>query len=132
MNQGLTQYMDQMGFKSVNEIVGELYKNVTSFDRLLKESKSEKVAINEATCTGCNICVVACDDAGYDALLLKEIPDAVRTKGARKVAELIYDNCTGCNLCVALCPVPECMTLYDSKEPFPYELHTSYAGNTLI
>ncbi|NBY20730.1 4Fe-4S dicluster domain-containing protein, partial [bacterium] len=102
-------------------------ERVTSFETLLKKSSSEKVKVNEETCTGCNICVVACDDAGYDALKLKSIPDPNRTQGTRKVAEVIYDNCTGCNLCVAVCPVPDCMSLYDSKQPFPYELHDTYA-----
>ncbi len=131
MNKGLEKYMDQMGFTSIEQVKGDLYSKVTSFDFLLKHSSSEKVKINEGTCTGCNLCVVACDDAGYDALLLKAVPDTKKTNGTRNVAELIYENCTGCNLCVAVCPVPDCMTLYDSKEPFPYDLHSSYADNTL-
>lgn len=131
LNQGLEKYMAEMGISNMQGMIGDLYKRVTSFDYLLSQSKSEKVAINEETCTGCNICVVACHDAGYDALKLKAVPSRDRTKGTRNVAELIYDHCTGCNLCVAVCPVPDCMNLYDSKEPFPYELHPSYAGNTL-
>lgn len=132
MNKGLEGYMNEMGLRSVADIIGDLYTHVTSFDFLLKQSASEKVAINETTCTGCNLCVVACRDAGYDALKLKAISATNRTNGTRQVADLIYENCTGCNLCVAVCPVPDCMTLYDSKEPFPYELHSSYADNTLI
>src|SRR5205823_4178888 len=31
MNKGLEKYMDEMGFKSVNDIVGNLYTKVTSF-----------------------------------------------------------------------------------------------------
>jgi len=131
LTKGLEEYMDKMGFTTVEQVKGELYKNITSFDFLLKNSASEKVAINEETCTGCNICVVSCHDAGYDALKLKKVAAPERRDGTRNVAELIYDNCTGCNLCVAVCPVPECMHLYDSKEPFPYELNESYAGNTL-
>lgn len=131
MNKGLEKYMDERNIKTVDDLIGDLYKRITSFDFLLKHSTSEKVKINEATCTGCKLCVVSCDDAGYDALVMKSVQDADRTKGKRQVAELVYDNCTGCNLCVAVCPVPDCMTLYDSKEPFPYELHESYAGNTL-
>src|SRR5262249_3563156 len=104
---------------------------VTTFETLLKKSKSEKVKINEDTCTGCKLCVVACDDAGYDALKLKAVAAKDRTQGTRQVAELIYDQCTGCNLCVGVCPVPDCMNLYDSKQEFPYELHHSYADNTL-
>lgn len=131
MNRGLEKYMEQMGYTTLDQVKGELYKNITSFDYLLKHSSSEKVAINEKTCTGCNICVVACRDAGYDALKLKSIMDATRSGGSRQVADLIYDHCTGCNLCVAVCPVPDCMTLYDSKQPFPYTLHPDYAENTL-
>lgn len=133
MNRGLQKYMSEMGFTSVDDIVakGNLHTHVTSFEFLLKHSSSEKVRINEETCTGCKICVVACDDAGYDALKMKAITDSKRTHGTRAVAELIYENCTGCNLCVAVCPVADCMTLYDSKEPFPYDLNSSYADNTL-
>jgi Fe-S-cluster-containing dehydrogenase component len=52
-----------MGFDSISEAKGDLYKNVTSFETLLKNSSSEKVQVNEDTCTGCNLCVVACDNA---------------------------------------------------------------------
>ncbi|NDC24105.1 MAG: 4Fe-4S dicluster domain-containing protein [Proteobacteria bacterium] len=97
----------------------------------MKHSSSEKVQVNEETCTGCNLCVVACENAGYDALKLKEVEDKKRTQGRRKVAEVIVDKCTGCNLCVAVCPVPACMSLYDSQKAFPYQLHASYAENTL-
>jgi len=131
LNKGLEEYMQEMGYTRIDQVKGDLYSRITTFDFLLKHSKSEKVKINEETCTGCKICVVSCYDAGYDALVMKSVPDTVRTKGTRQVAELVYDKCTGCNLCVAVCPVPDCMTLYDSKEPFPYELHPSYADDTL-
>lgn len=131
MKLGLEKYMDQMGYKSIDQVKGSLYKNVTSFSHLLDVSSSMKVDINETTCTGCKLCVTACDDAGYKALFMEQIADPNRSHGRREVAKLIDENCTGCNLCVAVCPVPECMTLYDSKKPFPYELHSSYADNTL-
>jgi dihydropyrimidine dehydrogenase (NAD+) subunit PreA len=132
LNKGLESYMVEMGIQEATELVGDLYQRVTSFETLLKKSSSEKVSVNEATCTGCNLCVIACEDAGYEALKLKPVADPQRTAGTRNVAEVIYDNCTGCNLCVAVCPVPDCMSLYDSKDPFPYELHDNYAGNTLL
>jgi dihydropyrimidine dehydrogenase (NAD+) subunit PreA len=131
MQSGLTKYMEEMGIKTVPDLIGDLYKKVTSFSFLLEQSKSSKIKINEETCTGCKLCVTACDDAAYHALKMEDIPDAKRSQGKRAVAKLIYDNCTGCNLCVAVCPVPDCMTLYDSKAPFPYDLHKSYADNTL-
>ena len=112
------------------EMVGRAGPAYTDWGSL--DLKYHHVAeVHEDKCINCNLCVVACDDAGYGALVMKSVTDKVRTKGTRQVAELVYDNCTGCNLCVAVCPVPECMTLYDSKEPFPYELHATYAGNTL-
>lgn len=131
LNQGLLKYMDLMGLSSVDQVIGNLYKNVTSFNFLLEQSSSNKIKINEETCTGCKICVTACDDAAYKALVMKSIPDATRRDGTRAVAELIADNCTGCNLCVAVCPVPDCMTLYDCGKPFPYELQPGYAEHSL-
>lgn len=131
LNEGLEKYMSEMGVKSVNDLVGELHKNVTSFGFLLEKSSSNKIKINEDTCTGCKLCVTACDDAAYDALYMTDIADTSRSSGKRAVAKLIADNCTGCNLCVAVCPVPECMTLYDTGKAFPYEVDASYSGNTL-
>lgn len=131
MNQGLEKYMSEMGVKKVNDLVGDLYKRVTSFSHLLDISSSLKVQVNEETCTGCKLCVTACDDAAYKALKMEGIPDKTRSAGTRQVAKVIVDNCTGCNLCVGVCPVPDCMTLYDSKKPFPYELHEEYAGVTI-
>ncbi len=131
LNQGLENYMNEMGVSSAQELVGDLYKRVTSFSHLLSLSSSNKVAVNEDTCTGCKLCVTACDDAAYKALRMESLPDAKRSTGTREVAKVILENCTGCNLCVAVCPVPDCMTLYDSKQSFPYELHSSYAESTL-
>ncbi len=131
LNQGLEKYLDTMGYQSITQAMGNLFENVTSFSHLLKTSSSEKVKVDETTCTGCNICVVACKDGGYDALTLKGIGDSSRSGGTRQVAEVSLGHCTGCNLCVAVCPVPDCMTLYDSGESFPYDLHVDYAGNTL-
>ncbi|MEZ4749492.1 MAG: 4Fe-4S dicluster-binding protein [Bdellovibrionota bacterium] len=131
LNKGLARYMEEMGYSRLQEVKGELYKSVTSFETLLKTSSAEKVKVNEETCTGCKLCVVACEDAGYHALAMKSAPPSPRTLKPREVADVIVQNCTGCNLCVAVCPVPDCMSLYDSKQTFPYELHASYAENTL-
>ncbi|NBT58152.1 NAD-dependent dihydropyrimidine dehydrogenase subunit PreA, partial [bacterium] len=92
LNKGLESYLDQMGYQTIDQAKGDLYKNVTSFEFLLNHSSSEKVQVNEETCTGCNLCVVACDDAGYDALKLKEVADLKRTQGTRKVAEVLLDQ----------------------------------------
>jgi dihydropyrimidine dehydrogenase (NAD+) subunit PreA len=130
-NQGLESYMEQMGISSVENLVGNLYEKVTNYKTLLTKSFSAKVRIDESLCTGCNLCVVACDNAGYKALELISVDDSTRTKGKRAIARVLEQNCTGCNLCVAVCPVPECIELYDSGEPFPNALPRSYSENTL-
>lgn len=131
LNQGLEKYLSDQGYNSVNDIKGDLYKRVTSFGVLLDKSSSNKVKVNETTCTGCKLCVTACDDAAYKALYMEKIANPAKTSGTSQVAKVVLDSCTGCNLCVAVCPVPECMTLYDSGNTFPYELSKGYSGHTI-
>jgi dihydropyrimidine dehydrogenase (NAD+) subunit PreA len=131
LNSGLEKYMDEMGVSSVQGLIGDLHKRITTFGHLLEKSSSNKVKINEDTCIGCKLCVTACDDAAYEALFMEKLDPPKAASGNRGVAKLIDENCTGCNLCVAICPVEDCITLYDTKKPFPYELDDGYADNTL-
>ena len=102
MKDGLSNYMDDMGFKSVAEIVGKAVPTVSDW-RYLNFNQVSKAVINQDACIGCGRCHIACEDTSHQAIT--NLVD-----GARKF-EVIESECVGCNLCVTVCPVPECITM---------------------
>ena len=102
MKDGLSNYMDEMGFKSVAEIVGKAVPTVSDW-RYLNFNQVSKAVINQDACIGCGRCHIACEDTSHQAIT--NLVD-----GARKF-EVIESECVGCNLCVTVCPVPECITM---------------------
>ena len=102
MKDGLSNYMDEMGFKSVSEIVGKAVPTVSDW-RYLNFNHVSKAVINQDACIGCGRCHIACEDTSHQAIT--NLVD-----GARKF-EVIEAECVGCNLCVTVCPVPECITM---------------------
>ncbi len=100
---GLEQYMDEKGFKSIDEIIGKALPNVTNWENLnLKHRVIAK--INREKCTGCQLCYTACEDGAYQSIALPE-------NSINRVPIIIEDNCVGCNLCSLVCPVDNCITM---------------------
>ncbi len=102
MKDGLSNYMDEMGFKSISEIVGKAVPTVSDW-RYLNFNHVSKAVINQDACISCGRCHIACEDTSHQAIT--KLVD-----GARKF-EVIEAECVGCNLCVTVCPVPECITM---------------------
>jgi dihydropyrimidine dehydrogenase (NAD+) subunit PreA len=102
MKDGLSNYMDEMGFKSVSEIVGKALPTVSEW-RYLNLNSISKAVINQKTCIQCGRCHIACEDTSHQAI------SAV--KNGQRHFEVIEYECVGCNLCVTVCPVPGCLTL---------------------
>ncbi len=102
MKDGLSNYMDEMGFKSVSEIVGKAVPTVSDW-RYLNFNHVSKAVINQDACIGCGRCHIACEDTSHQAIT--NLVD-----GARHF-EVIEAECVGCNLCVTVCPVQECITM---------------------
>jgi dihydropyrimidine dehydrogenase (NAD+) subunit PreA len=104
MKDGLSNYMDEMGFQSVQEIVGKALPTVSPWQYLNLNTIS-KAVINQDTCIQCGRCHIACEDTSHQAIM--------STKNGKRHFEVIEDECVGCNLCVTVCPVPECISLKD-------------------
>lgn len=104
MESGLSNYMDEMGFESVSQIVGKAVPTVSDW-RYLNLNHISKAVINQDACIECGRCHIACEDTSHQAIMA--------TKDGKRHFEVKEDECVGCNLCVLVCPVPECITLRD-------------------
>ncbi|MBT0571868.1 NAD-dependent dihydropyrimidine dehydrogenase subunit PreA [Curvibacter sp. CHRR-16] len=104
MADGLSNYMDEMGFKSVDEIVGRAVPTVSDW-RYLNLNHVSKAVINQDSCIQCGRCHIACEDTSHQAISFE--------KGGKRHFEVKEEECVGCNLCVNVCPVPECITMRD-------------------
>ncbi|WFE76885.1 NAD-dependent dihydropyrimidine dehydrogenase subunit PreA [Roseinatronobacter sp. S2] len=97
---GLSHYMDQKGFTSVDQLVGRAVPNVTDW-QYLNLNYVTKAKIDQELCISCGRCYAACEDTSHQAISMS--PD-------RKF-EVIDDECVACNLCINVCPVADCITM---------------------
>lgn len=105
MISGLSDYMDDKGLASVDEIVGRAVPNVTDW-QYLNLNYVSKAKINQDLCISCGRCYAACEDTSHQAISMSE----------ERVFEVIDDECVACNLCVNVCPVESCITM-EAMEP---------------
>ena len=106
MNDGLSNYLDSKGFKSVDELVGRAVPTVTEWRHLNLNHISQAV-INQDLCIQCGRCHIACEDTSHQA-----ITNMVDGQRRFQVKE---EECVGCNLCVTVCPVADCISLRDLR-----------------
>ncbi len=104
MSDGLSNYMDEMGFSSIDAFRGRALPSVTEW-RYLSLNHISKAVINQDSCIQCGRCYIACEDTAHQAI--------TAVKDGQRHFEVKEDECVGCNLCVTVCPVPECITLRD-------------------
>ena len=114
MKSGLSDYMDEMGFASIDDFRGKAVPTVSDWHNLNLNHVS-KAVINQDSCIECGRCHIACEDTSHQAI--------TATKDGKRHFEVKEDECVGCNLCVLVCPVPECITLR-SLQPGEKDLRT--------
>ncbi|MBS1953603.1 MAG: NAD-dependent dihydropyrimidine dehydrogenase subunit PreA [Cyanobacteria bacterium SZAS-4] len=109
MIEGMSNWMDDKGFKSCNDFIGASLPRISNFGDF--DLGFQSVAkINHDKCIQCNLCFIACNDAAHQCIDLK---DAKLTKEANErlwpvVREV---DCVGCALCSTVCPVDDCITM---------------------
>ncbi len=102
MTDGLAEYMDSMGFRTIEDFRGRALPTVTDWQYLNLNAIS-KAVIDQDKCIECGRCHIACEDTSHQAIMA--------TKDGKRHFEVKDEECVGCNLCVTVCPVPECITL---------------------
>ena len=113
MIDGLNDYLDRKGMKSVSELIGKAVPTVQKWETLDLHYK-RIAAINYDKCIGCNLCYIACEDGAHQAIALIS-PDGYglgpgRVPG-KPIPQIKEKECVGCNLCSIVCPVDECITM---------------------
>ena len=102
MIDGLSNYMDDKGFTSIEDFRGRALKTVTDWQYLNLNAVS-KAVIDQDKCIQCGRCHIACEDTSHQAI--------TKMVNGQRHFEVMENECVGCNLCVTVCPVPECITL---------------------
>ena len=103
MNAGLSNYMDEKGFATIDDMVGKALPNITTWENL-NLKYDIKAEIEHDKCIGCQLCYIACEDGAHQAIRLSGDAE-------NRVPEIIEENCVGCNLCSLVCPVENCITM---------------------
>ena len=122
---GLSNWMDSKGFKTIDEVVGKSLSRISDF-KDFDLSFRAVARIDEAKCIQCDICYVACNDTAHQCIdLMREgavvTPGAydgrsngraaaVETRPQPRVREV---DCVGCRLCYNVCPVADCIRMVE-------------------
>ena len=99
---GLSNWMDEKGHKTLDDITGRATRNVTDW-QFLNLSYITKAKIDQDTCISCGRCYIACEDTSHQAIM--------KEKDGKRHFEVMDDQCVGCNLCVNVCPIEDCITM---------------------
>jgi dihydropyrimidine dehydrogenase (NAD+) subunit PreA len=102
MISGLSNWMDEKGYATLDDFRGKAVPNVTDW-QYLNLNYVVKAQIDQDACIKCGRCHIACEDTSHQAI--------TATKDGVRHFEVIEEECVACNLCVDVCPVADCITM---------------------
>jgi len=121
MIDGLSQYMDDRGFRTIEDFRGRALPNVVDWGELDLNYKII-AEIHPDLCIGCQLCYVACEDGAHQCIAPYQVAGNgkknVHGKGVH-VPRIIEEECVGCNLCALVCPVEGCITMKEVETGLP-------------
>jgi dihydropyrimidine dehydrogenase (NAD+) subunit PreA len=118
MIEGMSNWMDDKGFKTVYDFVGKSLPRISSFGDF--DLGFQSVArIDHNKCIQCNLCYIACNDAAHQCI------DLVDLKLTKEANERLYPvvrekDCVGCDLCSTVCPVDDCISMVEIDTGRPH------------
>jgi dihydropyrimidine dehydrogenase (NAD+) subunit PreA len=123
---GLSNWMDEKGFKTIADVSGHSLHRVSEF-KDLDLSYRAVARIDTEKCIKCNLCYVACNDTAHQCIdlvspqgvLVQPHAYDVRSNGKQQAIEtrpqpqVREEDCVGCRLCYNVCPVDDCIEMVE-------------------
>jgi dihydropyrimidine dehydrogenase (NAD+) subunit PreA len=110
--EGLNNWMDEKGFKTIDEFIGKSVHTLTNWEDL--DINYHIVAkIDQNKCIHCGLCYIACEDASHQSINLQY----GKPYNNYTIKE---EECVGCNLCKLVCPVDNCITMVEQRKGDEY------------
>jgi len=135
MIDGLSQYMDAHGFRSIEDFRGRAVANVCDWGDL-DLNYTIIAEIHSDLCIGCQLCYVACEDGAHQCIAPYNAAgnDKKNVNGMGvHVPRILEDECVGCNLCALVCPVESCITMREvdtGKPPMSWKQRSLQQDNS--
>ena len=105
--EGLNNWMDEKGFKTLEDFIGKSVPTITHWEDL--DINYHHIAkINQDKCIHCGLCYIACEDTSHQAISLSP-------GNPYNTYTVIDKECVGCNLCKLVCPVDNCITMEEHR-----------------
>jgi dihydropyrimidine dehydrogenase (NAD+) subunit PreA len=153
MIDGLSNWMDEKGFKTIDDFRGLSVPRVVDWKNLDLNYKIV-ARINTDTCIGCDLCYIACWDGAHQCIHVDRVAkdsvvkpeDLVANTRAsiattpnvsavnssitppRRIPRVDEDECVGCNLCWLVCPVENCITMERVDQGLPERTWAQMTG----
>jgi dihydropyrimidine dehydrogenase (NAD+) subunit PreA len=103
MCEGMSNWMDDKGFKKLEDFIGLSVPNITHWEDL--DINYHHIAnINQDKCIHCGLCYIACEDGSHQSI-------ALTPGNPYNTYTIKEEECVGCNLCQLICPVENCITM---------------------
>jgi dihydropyrimidine dehydrogenase (NAD+) subunit PreA len=123
---GLSNWMDEKGFKTIADVTGRSLHRVSEFKNF-DLSYRAVARIDQSKCIKCDLCYVACNDTAHqcidlvssDGTLVAPRSYDVRSNGKQEAITtrpqpvVREEDCVGCRLCYNICPVDDCIGMVE-------------------
>jgi dihydropyrimidine dehydrogenase (NAD+) subunit PreA len=123
---GLSNWMDEKGFRTISDVVGRSLHRVSDFNDFDLSFRA-LARIDQTKCIRCNLCYVACNDTAHqcidliakDGQVVQPYSYDVRANGreeavtSRPSVQVREEDCVGCRLCYNVCPVEDCIHMVE-------------------
>jgi dihydropyrimidine dehydrogenase (NAD+) subunit PreA len=140
MIDGLKNWMDEKGFRTIDDFRGLSLPNVKDWKNLNLNYKIV-AKIHAEKCIGCELCYIACWDGAHQCIHVEPRPEKITVTPIPKldgpvsaapvrVPRVDEAECVGCNLCALVCPVDGCITMERVDQGLPYESWEQRSAHT--